>query len=78
MDRYIQTISSCVAPEAPLYPLEWLQKRNIEEIRWFQQTPETMNPDNVDAQKVWWRRAVTGINLWKTAKRSTLILSDQA
>jgi hypothetical protein len=77
MDQYIHTISSTVAPEAPLYPLEWLQKRNMEEIRWFQQTPENQNPDSMaTSQKVWWRQAVTGINLWKSMRQKTLLLSE--
>jgi hypothetical protein len=72
MDGYIDAISATVSPEAPLYPLEWLQKRNMEEVRWFQNTPENMNPESPNAQKVWWRQAVTGINLWRSSKLNTL------
>lgn len=47
----------------------------MEEIQWFQQTTENMNSDSLNANKVWWRQAVNGINLWKTTKRNSLILS---
>lgn len=72
MDNYINVISSTIAPEAPLYPIEWLQKRNMEEVRWFQSTPENLNENDVNSQKVWWRQAVAGINLWKSSRRVTL------
>lgn len=76
MDTYIDIISTTVAPEAPLYPLEWLQKRNMEEIRWFQlNSVENMNSDHINANKVWWRQAVAGINLWKTTRKNSLIVT---
>lgn len=73
MDAYTSTIAAQTAPSAPLYPLEWLRRRDMEEVRWFQASPENANPLLTHvAEGVWWRRAVRGLALWNKIRRKAL------
>lgn len=72
MDEYIEAISSTVAPQAPLYPQEWLDKRNMGVVRWFQNTPQNGNADLVTSKNVWWRKAIAGIACWRNIRKTCL------
>ena len=73
MDTYTATIAAQASPCAPLYPLEWLRRRDMEELRWFQASPENANALLTHvAEGVWWRRAVRGLALWKRCRKNTL------
>lgn len=75
MDAYTSTIAAQTAPSAPLYPLEWLRRREMEEVRWFQASPENANPLLTHvAEGVWWRRSVRGLALWNKIKKKTLLM----
>ena len=77
MDAYTEAISTQTTPLAPLYPLEWLRRREMEEVRWFQASTENANPLLTHvAEGVWWRKAVRGLSLWKNLRKNTLISSN--
>ena len=71
VDTYITLISNTIPPQAPLYPLDWLTKRNMECLQWFQHNPEAVAP--VAVEKMWWKMAANGISLWQKTRRKSLI-----
>lgn len=68
MDTYTHAMHELVPPIAPLYPLPWLKRRNMEEVRWFQSSQS-----NAD-EKMWWFLIVSGLAEWKK-KRNTVLSS---
>lgn len=77
MTNYAGAIVATPPPPAPLYPVEWLRRKNMEYVRCFQEWPEA-TADTVQtvgtfsnttvSSLLWWRIAAEGIIYWRSVK----------
>ena len=75
MDEYVSILENKICSSAPSYPFEWLQKRNMTNIRHFQ-APE----DVKDVNLLLFNQLIkSGIEAWKNdARRVTLSTISEA
>lgn len=81
MNVYTALIAANPPPTAPLYPVEWLRRKNMEFVRCFQEWPAA-DPESVAtlstvnnttlASLLWWKIAAQGIVRWRHLKSSVL------
>lgn len=79
--KYTSQIVSDPPPPAPLYPVEWLRRKNMEYIRCFQEWP-VQSPDTVQTwgmvlnktmpDLLWWKIAANSIVYWHGLKNDIL------
>jgi hypothetical protein len=68
MDKYVSQVESNPCNAAPSYPFEWLSKRNMTNIRYFQ-LPEDAKDSNII---LFTNLVDNGISLWKNLKKISL------
>ena len=75
MDKYCQAVQASPPPVAPLYPLEWLSRRLMLSVQYFQ---DRSNPEEVTTKtgETYWEKSAQGIQVWLKARKITLIDSN--
>lgn len=85
MNAYVSLVASNAPPPAPLYPVEWLIRKEMAFIRCFQEWPEPSHDDagprtygsvknRTLAGLLWWGVAAGGILEWREARVDVLEL----
>ena len=85
MDNYTALIATNPPPTAPLYPIEWLRRKNMAHVRCFQEWPEHNGDDSLPtvgaslnvtvSALLWWKIAADGILHWRSSKDVVLGVS---
>ena len=75
MDKYCQVVQANSPPVAPLYPLEWLSRRLMLSVQYFQDRSNTEEV-NTKTNETYWEKSAQGIQVWLKARKITLIDSN--
>jgi hypothetical protein len=82
MNEYSSLVASNAPPTAPLYPVEWLIRKEMTFIRCFQEWPENIEgvktygsvKNKTIAGLLWWKIAAEGILEWRESRVDVLEL----
>lgn len=72
MDKYSQVVQANPPSMAPLYPLDWLSRRLMLSVQYFQDRSNSED-NNTKASETYWEKSAQGIQVWLKARRVTLI-----
>ncbi len=65
MDSYTDAMAATIPPIAPQYPVQWLQRKDMECAKWFQ----VLDPPS---ELVWWCVVAKGLKLWNQLRKPIL------
>jgi len=75
MADYVSHAKVHAPPEAPIYPIDWLVKRNMTIIQKFQQMPPTFSMQ-CKSIPAWRTQIIKGINYWESIRLITLHVDE--